>query len=334
MSLGPAPCPPACDQPAVELAVVIVNWNTRLFLLDALEALPAALDGLSAEVWVVDNASTDGSAEAVRAAHPAAQLILNRANRGYAAAVNQGIAASRGPYVLVSNADARPLPGAVRRLVAFADLHPRVAVVGPELLGPDGQYQASATRFPTLASELLSASGLGRRFARSTYPDLGPSPSSEPRQVDCPVGACFLVRRAAVETVGPLDESFFMYAEELDWFWRLRRVGWECWHVPAAQVVHAGGESTRQARPDMYRALYRAKVRFFALHRGAGQAAVLRVLFLALLGARWAAGQVGAARRPEYTRPFVSWSDLDPRARLQSSARRGEVVSQPRSEGR
>jgi GT2 family glycosyltransferase len=300
------------DVDHVDLDVVVVSWNTRDRLIECLEALPAAIGPLRADFWVVDNASSDGSAEAIRAAFPSVHVLENCVNLGYAAAINQAVAVSHGRYVLALNADARPLPGSVEALVRFASQRARAGVVGPRLLSPDGRYQASCAPFPTLSRELLAVTGLGRRLLRPCYPDHGPAPDVEPRAVDCPVGACFLARRAAFRQVGLLDERYFMYSEELDFFWRLYRAGWERWYLPAAQVVHAGAESTRQRPAEMYRALFRSKVAFFARHRGRLQGTVLRLLLFLLLRLRWLVGSLGSPLSPSGRRPLVSWADLAP----------------------
>ncbi|HEY3230904.1 MAG TPA: glycosyltransferase family 2 protein, partial [Roseiflexaceae bacterium] len=201
----------------IDVSIVLVSWNTRELLLGCLAALPAAVGGLCADVWVVDNGSTDGSVEAVRSGHPDAHIIQNERNVGFAAANNQAIVASAGRYVLLLNSDTIALPGSIERLVRFADARPAMGVVGAMLLNPDGSFQASFADFPSLHSELLSATGLGARLFGHWYPNYGPRRSQRARRVDYIQGACMLARRAAIEQAGLLDEQYFMYSEETDW---------------------------------------------------------------------------------------------------------------------
>jgi GT2 family glycosyltransferase len=304
----------------IDVSIVLVSWNTRDLLLACLDSLPDALGVLCADVWVVDNASADGSAAAVRAWRPAegklpVQLIENQHNAGFAAANNQAIVASAGRYILLLNSDAIARPGSIERLVRFADERPNAGLVGAMLLNPDGSYQGSFADFPSLRSELLSASGLGERLFGRWYPNYGPGHAQAARQVDYIQGACMLARRAAVDQVGLLDEAYFMYNEETDWCLRMRRAGWENWYVPGARIVHYGGQSTRQARHAMMQALYRSKVRFFRKHYGPLPAALLRAGFVAVLRAKWLVlALLAAARRTAggsaRVGPPIRWRDL------------------------
>ena len=256
------------SEPTPDVSVVIVSWNTRDYTLGCLASLPAAAMSLGWDAWVVDNASTDNSVAAVREEHPGARIIANAENLGFAAANNQGILACRGRYVLLLNSDTVMPPGSLRTLVAFADAHPRAGVVGPTLLNPDASYQTGPTPFPSLWTETLSVTGIGRRLTYRGYPSLPASRARVARRADYVGGACMLARREAIDAVGLLDEGYFMYSEEPDWCWRMRLAGWETWYTPAATVTHFGGQSTRQARDAMVAALYRSKVRFLRRHRG------------------------------------------------------------------
>ncbi|MGD9904518.1 MAG: glycosyltransferase family 2 protein [Vicinamibacterales bacterium] len=231
-------------------------------------SLAAGTAPLTWDAWVIDNASSDDSVAAIRAGFPHVRLIANRGNVGFAAANNQGIAASRGRYVLLLNSDTVVPPGSLAALVGFADAHPGAGVVGPELTNPDGSYQTGPTPFPSVWNELLSASGVGRRLTHRGYPSRPAHRARLAQRTDYVGGACMLGRRTAVDEVGGLDESYFMYSEEPDWCWRMRRHGWEVWYTPSAKVIHYGGQSTSQAREAMIKALYRSKVRFLTRHRG------------------------------------------------------------------
>ena len=299
------------SEPAPDVSIVIVSWNTRALVLECLESLPAATGGLSSEVLLIDNGSSDGTADAVRRAHPGVRVLGNEVNGGFAAANNQGIRTSRGRYVLLLNSDTRPRPEAIVRMVAWADSRPRAGCVGAMLLHPDGRFQASFQDAPGVLSECLSAAGIGRRLWFEGYPGYGPTESQERRQVDVIPGACMLLRRAALDQTGLLDESFFMYSEETDLCWRLRAAGWEVWYIPEARVVHLGGQSTQQVRSSMVRALYRSKVRYVHLHHGGARALALRLLLLVILSMKWVAAQAHPAARRRV--PRIGWRDLDPR---------------------
>jgi GT2 family glycosyltransferase len=291
-------------EPPIDVSIILVSWNTRDLLLACLASLPGAVGALRADVWVVDNGSADGSAAAVRAGYPSVNLIVNARNAGFAHANNQAIAASAGRYVLLLNSDTVAAPGAIERLVGFADAHPAAGCVGPRLLNPDGSFQGSFADFPSLASELLSASGLGVRLIRREYPSYGPRQSRAARRVGYIQGACMLVRRAAIAQIGPMDEQYFMYSEEVDWCLRLQRAGWEIWYTPDAQIVHYGGQSTRQVRRAMVQALYRSKVRFFQKYYGSAAAALLRGALVLVLRSKWLLGLRADAGPP------IGWRDL------------------------
>ncbi len=254
-----------------DLAIILVNWNTRELLLDCLAALPAAVGPLHAEVWLVDNGSTDGSVEAVRAQYPQVQIIANHDNRGFAAANNQAIRASQSRHVLLLNSDTVPYPGSLVALVHFLDVHPTVGVVGARLLNGDGSLQPSWAAFPTVWSELLGKNIRMRRPFLSSNGTLAYA-------VDWVGGACLLIRRSVIEQIGLLDEHYFMYTEEADWCYRVKRAGWEICYYPQAEVIHLGGQSSKKASARMKAELYRSKLIFFRKHYG-----LLRTLALGLL---------------------------------------------------
>jgi len=272
--------------PPVDVSVVIASWNTRGLTTACLASLPGAAESVRWDAWVVDNASTDGSVAAIRDEHPDTHVIANDLNVGFAAANNFGIVASTGRYVLLLNSDTVMAPGSLRDLVAFADAHPVAGIVGPMLLNPDGSFQSGPTPFPSLWTEGISTTGVGRRLTHRGYPSRGPRASASTQQTDYVGGACMLARRQAIDAVGLLDEGYFMYSEEPDWCWRMRKHGWETWYTPVARVTHFGGQSTRQVRDVMNIALHRSKVRFFRLHRSAWSAGCLVGIFMAVSAVR------------------------------------------------
>lgn len=262
-----------------DVSVVVVNWNTCALTTACLASLPAAAGALAWDSWVVDNASSDGSVDAIRRHFPGTHVIANATNVGFAAANNQGISACAGRYVLLLNSDTVMPAGSLEHLVAFADERPDAGVVGPMIVNPDGSFQSGPMPFPSLWTETLSVTGIGRRLTFAGYPSRSSSKSATAQRADYVLGACMLARRTAIDAVGGLDEGYFMYAEEPDWCWRMARAGWLTWYTPAARVTHFGGQSTGQVRAAMVIALYRAKVRFFRLHRSTAAAASLVVLF-------------------------------------------------------
>jgi N-acetylglucosaminyl-diphospho-decaprenol L-rhamnosyltransferase len=279
------------------IGVVIVSFNTRELLRDCLASLYAC--ALPLRVVVVENASCDGSAALVRECFPDVELIELAQNVGFAAGTNIGIrrvmsfefsvlSSENAPdsklktqhstldYVLLLNPDTIVHPGAIETLAAFLDAHPRVGAVGPRLLNYDGTVQSAAFRFPTLVMTALDLFPPGEvlpgRLYHSWWHGRYPQePHAEtPFPIDHPLGACILARQSAIEQIGGLDEQFFMYAEEVDWCYRIRQAGWSIWQEPRAHVTHIGGAATSQFRSAMLIALYESRLRFFRKHYSRG----------------------------------------------------------------
>ncbi|MDQ2997573.1 MAG: glycosyltransferase [Chloroflexota bacterium] len=280
------------------IGIVIVSFNTCELLRGCLESLRGCT--LPLRVVVVENGSRDGSAAMVRAYFPEIELIALEQNVGFAAGTNVGmrllldketrrqgdgeqgslpislspcLLVSPSPgYVLLLNPDTVVHSGAIEALAAFLDAHPRVGAVGPRLLNSDGSVQPAAFRFPTLAMTLLDLFPPGQALPGRLYNSWwhGRYPHEQcadaPFPIDHPLGACILARRAVVEQVGLLDERFFMYAEEIDWCYRIREAGWAIWQEPRARVTHVGGAATSQFRSRMLIALYESRLRFFRKH--------------------------------------------------------------------
>lgn len=251
------------DQTAtpVRVAAVIVNHDTRDELLGCLETVrPGGAD----EVVVVDSGSSDGSAAAVRAAHPDVE-VLELTNVGYGRAANAGVARTRAPVVVVANADTRFGAGSMSRLAAAIEADPEVAAAGPRVRYPDGRLQASARRSPSLAQAvghaLLGLWWPGNRWTRA-YRMLDEDPSL-PRDVDWLSGCALGLRRDAFVAVGGFDPGYFMYVEDVDLGLRLRRAGWRLRYSPEAEVVHRVGASTGGRRSAMVVAHARSLDRFY-----------------------------------------------------------------------
>ena len=255
-----------------DLSVVIVSWNTRALLKDCLDSLftGGGLEGVvGAEVWVVDNASSDNSAGMVREMYPGVQVIENRENVGFARANNQALRKARGRYLLLLNSDTVVPRGALRDLVRVMNDQPNASVASPLLLNADGSPQWCWARFPGLTSEL---SGTLDR-SQSPYPlddfaDLDRRRGMAPFVADWVGGACFLVRASAVTSVGLLDENFFMYSEETDWCRRFYSRGGNTLLIPSVTVTHLGGGSARAVPLATRKRVYQSSVRFYQLSYG------------------------------------------------------------------
>jgi N-acetylglucosaminyl-diphospho-decaprenol L-rhamnosyltransferase len=262
--------------PESRIAVVVVNHETRDHLRACLETVREAGP---AEVVVVDNASRDGSVEMVREGFPEVRLLANADNPGYGAASNRGIAACRAPYVLLLNSDTRLRPGALAALAAELDRHPRTGIAGPRLLNPDGTRQPSCFPFLTPFNVLAMNTYLNRvvRYAPGLRRRFRPVYSAIPGgEVPWVKGAALGVRREAFAAVGGFDETYFLYAEEMDLCWRLRAAGWEIRFTPEAEVVHEEGASTGRLRPEMAVRLFASLAHFHRLHSPRGTLTRLR----------------------------------------------------------
>ena len=237
---------------AVPLTVIIVAYNVRDLLVQCLHSLGEE----AAEVFVVDNASEDGTVEAVRADWPAITVIGNADNKGFAGANNQALRLARGKYLCLLNPDTVLRPDALGRLQKALDQYPRVGIVGPRLLNPDGSLQSAGLNFPTRAGLLASAVPWTRRPRAPRRGGEGPRPC------DWIIGACMVIRREVLDEVGLLDEEYFMYGEEKDLCYRAKQAGWRVACLPAAEVVHHGGQSADQAPVRSYLAFLDSQFRF------------------------------------------------------------------------
>jgi hypothetical protein len=266
----------------MDLSIIIVNWNTKNFLFQSLKSMDPTLKTMEAEVIVVDNGSTDGSAPAVRQEFPAVSVIENGRNLGFAKAVNQGVQRASGRYLLLLNPDTQVKNGAIERLMAFMDAHPRAGISGAQLLNPGGAKQNSIANFPSLATELLNKSLL-RRLSPEKFPGKERI-YSEPVDVDSVIGACMMVRREALDQVGLLDEDYFLFLEETDWCYRMKGAGWKVYHVPDAEVYHFQGKSAEKEKKRARVEYFRSRYHFFKKNRGGWQWFVLRTGSLIRLG--------------------------------------------------
>lgn len=274
------------------LSIVIASWNTREMLAACLQSVYGAQGSLDLDTIVVDNASGDGSVDLVRERFPQASLIANPTNAGFARANNQGIRQSCGHYILLLNSDTKVHPGALEAVTAFMDRHPQAGTCGPLLLSADGSLQVSCYLAPTPMREFWRLSFLDQVWRRASYDQLSWDRHT-PRRVDAIKGACLVLRREALDEVGLLDESYFMYTEEIDLCHRLGQAGWQVWWVPQAVVTHYGGASSSQVSETMYVQLYRSKVQFHRKLGGARRAAWFKLLLYLAYTPRWFVAAVG-----------------------------------------
>lgn len=246
------------------LSIVIVSYNTRELLSQCLGSIYQSdfQDGL--EVFVVDNGSSDGSAQLVRDKYPQVSLMANQRNVGFAAANNQALKQVSGEFILLLNPDTVLARDACESMVKFLQAHSEVAAVGAKLIGPEGDVQRSWGSFPNLAGHIFDYLLFGNLWSR-----LSPMPSKkESFEIDWVSGAALMVKQEVIEKVGVLDECFFMYAEEKDWCWRMKKAGWKIYYLPRAQVVHYGEASTSQVVSKMHVEFYRSQLKFLSKHYG------------------------------------------------------------------
>lgn len=223
-----------------DLSVIIVSHNHGHYLPACLRALSPERQDAAVEVLVVDNVSTDDT-QAVVAGFPWATLMRNTTRQGFAANNNQALRVARGRHVMLLNPDTEAEAGALDKLTAFLDAHPRVGLCGPQLRFPDGAIQPSCRRFPTPASVLARRTPLRRWLWRSSLNNrhlMADLDHTRTQPVDWLLGACLVVRRPFLETVGLLDAGFFLYVEDIDWGWRAHAAGWEVMYYPEARIIH------------------------------------------------------------------------------------------------
>lgn len=274
------------------LSIVIVNFNTRELLKACLRSVEASRTARPWELFVVDNASADGSADMVAAEFPWATLIRSESNRGYAYANNLGLRRAAGSYLLLLNPDTVLPPDALQQMVDYMDAHPEAGIAGPKLVRQDGSLDLACRRsFPSPEVSFYRMLGLSKLFPRSsrfgrynlTY--LNPD---RPAEVDSVVGAFMIVRSEAVSQVGMLDESFFMYGEDLDWAFRIKSRGWKVLYNPAVVVLHYKGESSRRHPRKAILEFYRAMHLFYRKHYAAQTNVLLGALIVAAIWAKCA----------------------------------------------
>lgn len=284
----------------MELSTVIVHYRSREPLLGCLAALEADAAGVEHEIAVVDNSPGDGAAEAVRERHPAVRWITNAENVGFARAVNQGVAATSGDVVLLLNPDCELQRGAIAALLAHLRKHSRCAIAAPRIHNPDGTLEFSARSYPdhltflfnrySLLTRLFPDNRWSRRYLLTDWDH------ESVRDVDWVSGACMAVRRAAIRRVGPMDEGYFMFNEDVDWCRRMNQAEWRVTYVPQARAVHHVGASKGRVAAKVTWERHRGMVHYFRKHHPANP--LLGTLAAALIMARASLMIVANAVKP------------------------------------
>ena len=290
----------------IDLTILVVSYDTKGFLNNCLNSIYQYTSGIKFEVILVDNSSTDGSIEMIKEEFPQVKLIENRQNLGFARANNQAIKKSKGKYLLLFNPDTVFRANSPDKMIKFMDDHPEIGILGCKILNADGTIQPSNSSFPNLFTEFLRVFQLkrmipsvklrkkiGQKWGRllgltlreyfRVYWD-----SERTREVDWVTGACLLVRRKAIQDVGLLDENFFMYYEDADWCYRIRKRGWKVFYCPFFEVVHYVDRSEGRFSPRTFIERYKSTYHYFRKHKGKQAAFFLRLLIfggLALRGA-------------------------------------------------
>jgi GT2 family glycosyltransferase len=289
----------------MDVSIIIVAWNVKDLLQSCLKSVYEQTKAVEFEVIYVDNASEDGSVDMVAKEFPEVNVITNNENKGFIEANNQGIEVAKGRYVLLLNSDTIVLDNAIAKSVAFADAHPRAAVVGCRVLNPDRTLQRSCFMYPSALNTFLSATYLykilpkNRFFGREhmTWWDY-----EDVREVETVCGCFSLVRSEAIKQVGLMDKTYFVYGDDPDWCYRFKKNGWKVMFTPEPQIIHYGGQTTDQMADEFKLQLCGSKLTFIKLHRSATEfefARLFTALFFLLrvpywlVAAVWQKGQRG-----------------------------------------
>jgi GT2 family glycosyltransferase len=254
-----------------DVSIIIVNWNTKEYLRKCLDSISQAISEIDAEIIVVDNASNDGSVDMAQLEFPCVKLIKNSKNLGFAMANNIGIASSVGSYLCLINSDVVVDRNCIKKLVQYLKENRNIGMAGPMIKNPDGTVQPSCYGYPTLWNMFSRAMALDRLFPHSklfggrrmTY-----WTHDAIQSVEVLSGCFWCVRREALDSVGMLDEIFFMYAEDIDWCKRFRDTGWDVVFYPGAEAIHFGGASSANAPIQFYIEMHRADLQYWEKHHG------------------------------------------------------------------
>lgn len=255
----------------LDVSIIVVAWNVRDLLYKCLKSIYDQTKNIVFEVIYVDNASEDGSVEMVRKEFSEVKIIENKENEGFVKANNKGIEIAEGRYVLLLNSDTVILDNAIAKTVLFADAHPEAGRVGCRVLQPDGTLQRHCFMCPSILNMLLSVTYLYKVFPRSkffaretmTWWDF-----DDVREVEAISGCFSLVRREAIEEVGLMDDSYFVYGDDIDWCYRFKKMGWKMMFTPEAEVIHCNGQTTKKMPEKFLLQLFGSRLMFMKKHGG------------------------------------------------------------------
>ena len=255
----------------INVSIIIVSWNTKEILRDCLNSIKQNAGDVIYEIIVVDNASKDSSTEMVKKNFPQVKLIESKVNLGFAAANNVGIKAASGDFLLLLNSDTVVLDKAIEKTYSFIKEQSDVGAVGCKVLNSDNTLQYSCFRFPSLLNVILTLTCLRKVFPQNRF--FGREHYSwwdynEMREVEAISGCFMFIPRVTIKKIGMMDESYFMYAEEADLCWRIKRAELKILFFPDASIIHLGGQSTRQKKLEMYLSLERSIVKFIKRREG------------------------------------------------------------------
>jgi len=254
----------------IDISIIIVSWNAKDFLDECLHSIYSNAPSCHFETIVVDNASTDGAPDLVKQKYPQVYLIQNAENLGFAKANNIGIEKSKGKYICLINSDAFVLEDCLDLMLNYINQHPKIGVLGPQVLNPDRSIQLTCRAFPTPWRNFCRALNIDRLFPKSKlfggYLMMGWSFDTV-REIDCQSGCFMMVRRSAIEQVGLLDDSFFFYSEDKDWCKRFWNADWKVVYYPQAKAVHYAGISTKDP-VTLYIQQTRANLQYYSKHHG------------------------------------------------------------------
>ena len=295
------------------LSIVVVSWNTKELLENCLTSIYAQDFPSEFEVWVVDNFSKDQSALMVETLFPQVKLIKNLQNVGFAKANNQAILNAQGKYILLLNPDTILGKGALFNLVDYLEQHPRVGAAGSKLLNADGSLQTSCYPAPTLFREFWRMFYLDKIHPIGGY-DMRVWNQKNPREVEAVMGASLIVKGDLLQKLNGLDDSYYIYSEEVDLCHRIRKAGFEIYWVPISEVTHFGGQSTKQVANKMFLQLYKSKIQYFRKNHGGVSAMIYKIILFFASLFRFLFSPIGLVSKPSRREEFKSlarnYSDL------------------------
>lgn len=248
----------------MNLSIIIVTWNAQDYLQKSLNSIYENTTGITFEVIVVDNASSDGSVEMIKSKFPFVNLIENKRNLGFGSANNQGIRISKGKYILILNPDTCTLPGTLEKMVRFMDENKNVGILGCKILESDDSISTSVRRFPTLYTEIIRLLMSKRKSLTEFMPTS--FDYNKTSKVDSLSGCCLLIRKEVLERSGLFDEDFFLYAEDIDLCYRIKQAGYQIYYFPDASIIHYEGRSAAKAKFKLSVEAYRTMHQFFKKH--------------------------------------------------------------------